>query len=392
MGAVTVGESATTEVSSSALPVQHQPVVRPHLKSAGARPCGRLAPSPTGALHLGNIRTFMVAWLQMRACGGEVRLRIEDLDHPKHKAGAADALIEDLRWLGFDWDGPIVRQSDRLPIYKEALERLAPLYPCFCSRADIQGAQSAPHPGEVLRYPGTCRRRVGPAPEGRIPAWRLPLGPEDDGRYVDAFAGPQTKTADALTGDFVLARGEDPAYVLAVVVESSPSPPRRTSFIGAWVGNRRLIGTSRWWSARTDCVWPSATATPAFRPIVPRVSPPDVSFRPLRVPAVGSPPVKASPRLPTSSPAFPPTPSPTPPLFGTIPCFDLIMSVEIGRSSFPARTLVRAKPDGLTPIVLWAERPLIKLSSPSSSRLTVFQLSLAQESGEWEGAQSCARR
>ena len=97
--------------------------------------------------------------------------------------------------------------------------RLAPLYPCFCSRADIQGAQSAPHPGEVLRYPGTCRRRVDPAPEGRIPAWRLPLGPEDDGRYVDAFAGPQTKTADALTGDFVLARGEDPAYVLAVVVD-----------------------------------------------------------------------------------------------------------------------------------------------------------------------------
>lgn len=219
VGTTTGGESATTEVSSSALPVQHQPVVRPHLKSAGARPCGRLAPSPTGALHLGNIRTFMVAWLQMRACGGEVRLRIEDLDHPKHKAGAADALIEDLRWLGFDWDGPIVRQSDRLPIYKEALERLAPLYPCFCSRADIQGAQSAPHPGEVLRYPGTCRRRVGPAPEGRIPAWRLPLGPEDDGRYVDAFAGPQTKTADALTGDFVLARGEDPAYVLAVVVD-----------------------------------------------------------------------------------------------------------------------------------------------------------------------------
>ena len=180
---------------------------------------GRLAPSPTGALHLGNIRTFMVAWLQMRACGGEVRLRIEDLDHPKHKAGAADALIDDLRWLGFDWDGPVVCQSRRLPLYRAVLDRLAPLYPCFCSRADIVGAQSAPHPGEVLRYPGTCRRRAGPPPGGRLPAWRLPLGPGDDGRYVDAFAGPQTQTADALTGDFVLARGDAPAYVLAVVVD-----------------------------------------------------------------------------------------------------------------------------------------------------------------------------
>lgn len=219
MGEATVDGSAASVESPIASSEQNRPVACPRLESAGGRSCGRLAPSPTGALHLGNIRTFMVAWLQMRACGGEVRLRIEDLDHPKHKAGAADALIEDLRWLGFDWDGPIVKQSDRLSYYKEVLGRLAPLYPCFCSRADIQGAQSAPHPGEVLRYPGTCRHRVGLAPEGRIPAWRLPLGPGDDGRYVDAFAGPQTKTADALTGDFVLARGDDPAYVLAVVVD-----------------------------------------------------------------------------------------------------------------------------------------------------------------------------
>ena len=218
MGEATVDGSAASVESPIASSEQNRPVACPRLESAGGRSCGRLAPSPTGALHLGNIRTFMVAWLQMRACGGEVRLRIEDLDHPKHKAGAADALIEDLRWLGFDWDGPIVKQSDRLSYYKEVLGRLAPLYPCFCSRADIQGAQSAPHPGEVLRYPGTCRHRVDLAPEGRIPAWRLPLGPGDDGRYVDAFAGPQTKTADALTGDFVLARGDDPAYVLAVVV------------------------------------------------------------------------------------------------------------------------------------------------------------------------------
>ena len=79
-----------------------------------ARFVGRLAPSPTGALHLGNVRTFMAAWLQARARGGRLLLRIEDLDHPKHKPGADEALLDDLRWLGFDWDGPALRQSARL--------------------------------------------------------------------------------------------------------------------------------------------------------------------------------------------------------------------------------------------------------------------------------------
>ncbi len=182
---------------------------------------GRLAPSPTGALHLGNIRTFLIAWLQMRRAGGKVLMRIEDLDHPKHKAGADAGLLEDLVWLGFDWDGPVLRQSARLPLYRDALRRLAPLYPCFCSRADIQGAQSAPHPGEVLRYPGTCRGRARPPAPDRVPAWRLPLTAQDDGRYVDAFAGAQTQTAAQRTGDFVVARGEDPAYALAVVVDDA---------------------------------------------------------------------------------------------------------------------------------------------------------------------------
>ncbi len=187
-------------------------------------PVGRLAPSPTGALHLGNIRTFMAAWLQIRAAGGTVRLRIEDLDHPKHKPGADVALMEDLRWLGFDWDGPVEWQSRRFPRYAEALRRLRPsLYPCHCSRADIQGAQSAPHPGEVLRYPGTCRSKgcAATLPTGRPAAWRLALTPEDDGRFTDAFAGPQRRTAAELTGDFVVARGEAPAYALAVVVDDA---------------------------------------------------------------------------------------------------------------------------------------------------------------------------
>lgn len=186
---------------------------------------GRLAPSPTGALHLGNIRTFMIAWLQMRRCGGRMILRIEDLDHPKHKPGADSALQEDLRWLGFDWDAPVQWQSQRLGLYQAALQQLhASLYPCFCSRADIQRAQSAPHPGEILRYPGICRTRIIKDPGTRFSektAWRLALTEDDDGRFHDGFAGEMTHSAAELTGDFVIARGENIAYTLAVVVDDA---------------------------------------------------------------------------------------------------------------------------------------------------------------------------
>lgn len=186
---------------------------------------GRLAPSPTGALHLGNIRTFMIAWLQMRASGGRILLRIEDLDHPKHKPGADEALMDDLRWLGFDWDAPPQWQSQRLPLYQVAMARLKPaLYPCFCSRADIQRAQSAPHPGEVLRYPGTCRGKEISnitAEQLRKAAWRMALSEEDTGFFKDGFAEGSVKTARDLTGDFVVARGENIAYTLAVVVDDA---------------------------------------------------------------------------------------------------------------------------------------------------------------------------
>ena len=186
---------------------------------------GRLAPSPTGALHLGNIRTFMLAWLQMRACGGRVLLRIEDLDHPKHKPGADAALMDDLQWLGFDWDEAPQWQTVRVAHYDAALQQLAPsLYPCFCSRADIQRAQSAPHPGEVLRYPGTCRHRdtTAVSEEARAKAaLRLALTESDSGAFVDGFAGPYPQTAASLTGDFVVARAGQAAYTLAVVVDDA---------------------------------------------------------------------------------------------------------------------------------------------------------------------------
>ena len=122
---------------------------------------GRLAPSPTGALHLGNVRTFMIAWLRARSQHGKVIMRMEDLDHPKDKPGAAAQAIEDLKWLGFDWDEEYV-QSERKAIYAEATQALfkaGHIYPCVCSRKDVESAQSAPHSGDQLFYPGTCRDR-----------------------------------------------------------------------------------------------------------------------------------------------------------------------------------------------------------------------------------------
>ena len=144
---------------------------------------GRLAPSPTGALHLGNVRTFMIAWLRARSQGGKVIFRMEDLDHPKDKPGADVQAVEDLRWLGFDWDEEYV-QSRRKPLYREALEFLrsqALVYPCVCSRKDVESALSAPHAGEQLHYPGTCRGRFASYAEaerfsGRPPCGRTPYG------------------------------------------------------------------------------------------------------------------------------------------------------------------------------------------------------------------------
>src|ERR1700682_2447446 len=107
---------------------------------------GRLAPSPTGAQHVGNARTYLIAWLSARARGGRVVLRIEDIDSPRVKPGAAAQACADLRWLGLDGDeGPVV-QTTRLPLYQEALERLQArelVYPCTCSRSDIERAASA---------------------------------------------------------------------------------------------------------------------------------------------------------------------------------------------------------------------------------------------------------
>ena len=186
---------------------------------------GRLAPSPTGALHLGNVRTFMIAYLRARSLGGKVILRIEDLDHPRDKPGAAREAVEDLKWLGFDWDEEYV-QSERKNIYREALS-LLPAYPCVCTRRDVENAQSAPHAGEQLHYPGLCRGRFSSwreaaefCGEGRLPCWRYRVDEGTVVSFTDVFAGDYSQNVSSVLGDFPIARDEGGAgYTLAVVVD-----------------------------------------------------------------------------------------------------------------------------------------------------------------------------
>ena len=201
---------------------------------------GRLAPSPTGALHLGNARTFMIAWLRARAAGGQLILRMEDLDHPKNKPGAANAALDDLRWLGLDWDegpdtgGPHApyTQTERKARYAAALRTLRRqglAYPCTCTRRDVEAGQSAPHAEDGLYYPGTCRGRhpdyaaaARALPPGRLPAWRFAAPPGETVRFDDVFAGAVGQDVSEACGDFVLARDPDGAgYMLAVVVDDA---------------------------------------------------------------------------------------------------------------------------------------------------------------------------
>jgi glutamyl-tRNA synthetase len=200
-------------------------------------PRGRFAPSPTGPLHLGNARTALLSWLSARAAGGEYLVRVEDLDAPRVRPGAEARILEELRWLGLDWDeGPDVggpagpyRQSERRERFAGALERLraaGQAYPCTCSRAEVAAAAGAPQvPGdEGPRYPGTCRDRapdLARAPGGRAPAWRLRV-PPGDVQFTDGVHGPQRRDVGAEVGDFVVARADGvPAYQLAVVVDDA---------------------------------------------------------------------------------------------------------------------------------------------------------------------------
>lgn len=207
---------------------------------------GRLAPSPTGALHLGNARSFLIAWLRARHNGGRLVLRMEDLDHPRHKPEAKEQALADLRWLGLDWDeGPDIggraapyTQSRCLDHYRLAIEKLFALglvYPCVCSRKDVAAGQSAPHRDDfTVPYNGACRERFpgqtagqcyaaakACLPAGRLPAWRFRAlaGPVE---LFDLFHGRQDMRDGRERGDFVLARHPEGAgYMLAVVVDDA---------------------------------------------------------------------------------------------------------------------------------------------------------------------------
>lgn len=189
---------------------------------------GRLAPSPTGAQHVGNARTYLIAWLSARSQRGRVLLRIEDIDSPRVKAGAVGQACADLRWLGLDWDGPSVVQTQRLPWYEAALRRLQEqelVYPCTCTRTDVEQAASAPHAEhEGALYPGTCAgRTVADAATltGRPFAWRFRASQQLP-KFADAFRGPTQLEPHEAGGDFVVWKSSGtPAYQLAVVVDDA---------------------------------------------------------------------------------------------------------------------------------------------------------------------------
>jgi glutamyl-tRNA synthetase len=187
---------------------------------------GRYAPSPSGELHLGNLRTALVAWLMARSSGSRFVVRIEDLDAGRSREAFVASQLHDLAALGLDWDGEVVRQSERHGLYDQELGTLRGaglLYECFCTRAEIRQAVSAPHgPGPEGLYPGTCRGLSAAARQAHLLVGRRPaLRVRADGATAtihDRITGPVTATVD----DFVVRRSDGAhAYNLAVVVDDA---------------------------------------------------------------------------------------------------------------------------------------------------------------------------
>ncbi len=187
---------------------------------------GRFAPSPTGVLHLGNLRTAVLAWLFARSCGSRFLMRVEDLDVGRVRPGFAEQQLADLAAVGVDWDGPVVAQSSRASLYEAALARLRDerlLYECYCTRAEIREAASAAHgPLPEGAYPGTCLRLSAAElaekrASGRPPALRVRADGASVG-FDDRLLGRISGVVD----DFVVRRGDGAfAYNLAVVVDDA---------------------------------------------------------------------------------------------------------------------------------------------------------------------------
>jgi len=198
---------------------------------------GRLAPSPTGYLHLGHARTFWVAYQRARTANGELVFRNEDLDFQRARPEFVHAMFEDLRWLGLVWEegpdaggafGPYV-QSQRRNFYLDAWRKLRDggfIYPCSCSRKDLERALEAPHEGDdELRYPGSCRSRINEAGNWNSPvgvSWRFQVPDGEAIAFADRYYGRQEFTAGHDVSDFLIWRRDDvPAYQLAVVVDDA---------------------------------------------------------------------------------------------------------------------------------------------------------------------------
>lgn len=208
-----------------------------HSSSRPAPYRGRIAPSPTGHLHLGHAATFWTAQQRADQHGGTLILRNEDIDQARCKPEYISAMMEDLRWFGFEWkEGPDCggghgpyNQSERYPLYRKALLELRKLglaYPCTCTRKDIQSAASAPQGADdELIYPGTCRsvNRSALSAETCTPvSWRLRVPDGEQIEFIDRAMGKQSFVAGRDFGDFVLWRNDDvPAYQLAVTVDDA---------------------------------------------------------------------------------------------------------------------------------------------------------------------------
>ena len=223
---------------------------------------GRFAPSPTGTLHVGNLRTAVLAWLFARKQDARFLVRMEDLDHGRVQAGAAERQLHDLRAIGLEWDGEVVAQSHRHHAYEDAIAQLlatGDLYECFCTRAEIREASSAPH-GELPEgaYPGTCRElseaeRRERRRSARPPALRVRAGWARVA-FSDRLAGPR----EGLVDDFVVRRNDGAhGYNLAVALDDADQS------IGEVVRGSDLIDSTPrqiWVSERLGLDGPSSWA------------------------------------------------------------------------------------------------------------------------------------
>ncbi|HKY36971.1 MAG TPA: tRNA glutamyl-Q(34) synthetase GluQRS [Polyangiaceae bacterium] len=200
------------------------------LEAESRKRVGRLAPSPTGLLHLGHARTFLIAWWRARSSGARLLMRLEDLDGPRVRPEMSEAALRDLAWLGLDWDGPAHVQSSGLEEISAAATRLAHAglaYACVCSRGEVRSAQSAPQQGDSEpRYPGTCQNEFrslaeAEAQTGKSAGLRLRVR-EGQVKVSDLLLGTRSFDVQAEVGDFLIAKRDGaPAYQLAVVVDDA---------------------------------------------------------------------------------------------------------------------------------------------------------------------------